>query len=71
MPKLDGTHLPNRLAARLADLKAGKEVAARDIRALLNEKQIIELENALKKNKDLKWWSIAAAAVCSTSAVTN
>jgi hypothetical protein len=34
MPKLDGTHLPQRLAERLAELKAGKEVAARDVKAL-------------------------------------
>jgi hypothetical protein len=33
MPKLNGTHLPERLTSRLADLKSGKEVAARDIKA--------------------------------------
>jgi hypothetical protein len=34
MPKLNGTHLPERLASRLADLKSGKEVAARDTKSV-------------------------------------
>ena len=46
MPKLDGTHLPQRLAERLADLRAGKEVAARDLNVLLNNEQIAEMEAA-------------------------
>ena len=46
MPKLNGTHWPERLAERLADLKADKEVAARDIKALLTDEQIAEMEAA-------------------------
>ncbi len=48
MPKLDGTHLPERLAERLADLKADKEVAARDVKALLSDDQIAAMEAAWK-----------------------
>lgn len=54
MPKLDGTHLPQRLAERLADLKAGKEVAARDLKALLNDKQIAEMEAAWAEQQLLR-----------------
>jgi hypothetical protein len=46
MPKLNGTHLPSRLAERLADLQAGKEVAARDLKALLNDEQIAAMDAA-------------------------
>ena len=35
MPKLDGTHIAERLRGRLEELREGKEVAARDLRALL------------------------------------
>ncbi|CAN1512159.1 hypothetical protein MCERE1_00819 [Burkholderiaceae bacterium] len=54
MPKLDGTHLPQRLAERLADLKADKEVAARDIKALLTDKQIAEMEAAWAEQQALR-----------------
>ena len=54
MPKLDGTHLPQRLAERLADLKAGKEVAARDLKALLNDEQIAEMEAAWEEQQLLR-----------------
>lgn len=46
MPKLDGTHLPQRLAKRLADLRADKEVAARDIRVLLTKDQQAAMDAA-------------------------
>ena len=32
MPKLDATHIAERLRIRLAELEAGKEVAAKDTR---------------------------------------
>ena len=57
MPKLDGTHLPQRLSARLDALKAGEEVASRDIRALLSDAQIKvmdaawEVQQVLRKKK--------------------
>ena len=54
MPKLDGTHLPGRLAERLADLKAGKEVAARDIKALLSDEQIAAMEAAWAEQQELR-----------------
>jgi hypothetical protein len=54
MPKLDGTHLPQRLAERLADLRAGKEVAARDLKALLNNVQIAEMEAAWEEQQLLR-----------------
>jgi len=54
MPKLDGTHLPERLAERLADLKADKEVAARDIKALLTDEQITEMEAAWAEQQALR-----------------
>jgi hypothetical protein len=54
MPKLDGTHLPQRLAERLADLKAGKEVAARDLKALLNDDQVAEMEAAWEEQQLLR-----------------
>jgi hypothetical protein len=54
MPKLDGTHLPQRLAERLADLKAGKEVAVRDLRALLNDEQIAQMEAAWEDQQLLR-----------------
>jgi hypothetical protein len=46
MPKLDGTHLVERLIKRIAELEAGNEVAAKDIRALLNDGQQKDLANA-------------------------
>lgn len=54
MPKLDGTHLPQRLAERLADLKADKEVAARDIKALLSDDQVAAMESAWEEQQALR-----------------
>jgi hypothetical protein len=54
MPKLDGTHLPQRLAERLADLKSDKEVAARDVKALLNEEQIEAMDAAWQHQQALR-----------------
>ena len=54
MPKLDGTHLVERLAERLADLKSGKEVAARDIKALLSDEQIAVMEAAWEGQQVLR-----------------
>ena len=54
MPKLDGTHLPERLAERLADLKTDKEVAARDVKALLNDEQIATMDAAWKEQQALR-----------------
>ena len=54
MPKLDGTHLPQRLADRLADLVAGKEVAKRDIEALLNDEQKTAMDAAWQHQQALR-----------------
>ncbi len=54
MPKLDGTHLPERLTERLADLKAGKEVAARDVKALLNDEQVEAMDAAWAEQQALR-----------------
>lgn len=54
MPKLDATHLPERINARLADLKAGKEVSIRDIKALLNDEQIASIDEAWKEQQLLR-----------------
>jgi len=54
MPKLDGTHLPQRLAERLADLKEDKEVAARDVKALLSDEQIAEMDEAWEEQQSLR-----------------
>jgi hypothetical protein len=54
MPKLDGTHLPERLAERLSDLRAGKEVAARDVKALLSEEQIAAINVAWEEQQALR-----------------
>jgi hypothetical protein len=54
MPKLDGTHLPERLAKRLADLKAGEEVAAKDIRALLSDEQVEAMNAAWAEQQELR-----------------
>lgn len=54
MPKLDGTHLPKRIADRLAELKAGKDVAIREIRALLSEEQKKEMDAAWEHQQELR-----------------
>jgi hypothetical protein len=54
MPKLDGTHLPQRLAERLADLKAGEEVAIRDVKVLLSDEQIAAMDAAWKEQQVLR-----------------
>ena len=67
MPKLDGTHLVSRLRERLEDLKNDKEVAARDLRALLTDEQAAEMDaawgeqQALRKHKRARTEAEAAA----------
>lgn len=51
MPKLDGTHIVSRLTDRLADLVSGKDVALRDIKALLTEEQIAKIDEAWEEQK--------------------
>ncbi len=54
MPKLDATHIAERLHTRLADLEAGKEVAAKDIRALLTPSQIAAMDAAWAEQQELR-----------------
>jgi CheY-like chemotaxis protein len=59
MPKLDNTHIADRLRERLADLKSDKEVAAREIKKLLNKEQLKAVEEEKAKQKILKKQKIA------------
>lgn len=52
MPKLNNTHIADRLGKRIAELEAGDEIAAKDVRALLTDEQIARLE-AEWKNQEL------------------
>ena len=54
MPKLDATHIAERLRSRLTDLEAGKEVAAKDIRALLTPEQIAAMDAAWTEQQELR-----------------
>lgn len=54
MPKLNITHLPERLKERLAKLERGEEVSKKDIEALLDEAQIARLNDALAKQDVLR-----------------
>lgn len=54
MPKLDATHIAERLRSRLADLEAGAEVAAKDIRALLTKEQQAAMEAAWAEQQELR-----------------
>ena len=54
MPKLDGTHIAERLKERIAKLRNGEEVAARDLRALLTDEQTAALDVAKKAQQELK-----------------
>lgn len=54
MPKIDATQLTNRIHARLADLKTGKEVSIRDIKALLSDEQIAAMEAEWQEQQDLR-----------------
>lgn len=54
MPKLDGTHLVERLQRRIAELEAGKELAARDVAALLTPEQSQQLTDAWAAQQRLR-----------------
>ena len=54
MPKLNGIHIFLRLAERLAQLEAGEEIAAKEIRSLLTTEQQQELEDAWKEQQELR-----------------
>ncbi len=54
MPKLDGTHIAERLKGRLEKLQQGKEVAARDLRALLTEEQEAAMDVSWAEQQELR-----------------
>lgn len=54
MPKLDGTHIAERLKGRLEELQQGKEVAARDLRALLTTEQTEAMDAAWAEQQELR-----------------
>ena len=54
MPKLDGTHIAERLQKRIDELEAGEELAAKDVRALLTTEQYKAYEDALAEQDKLR-----------------
>jgi len=66
MPKLDATHTIERLTRRLGQLRAGEEVPAKDIRAILNDEQIAELDAAWKEQQELRKLGRSKAALWKT-----
>ena len=54
MPKLDPTHIHERLVKRLEELEAGHEIAAKDIRALLTKEQQASLDAAWAEQQALR-----------------
>jgi hypothetical protein len=54
MPKVDGTHIVERLENRIAALEAGDQVSARDIKVLLNDTQREALDAVLKEQDKLR-----------------
>ena len=54
MPKLDGTHIFERLSERLEELQQGREVAPRDLRALLTGEQVAVMDEAWAKQQALR-----------------
>lgn len=54
MPKLNATHLPERLLEHIAKMKRGEEVEAKKDKTLLSDKWQQALKNALQAQKVLK-----------------
>ena len=54
MPKLNPFEIASRLHDKLEDLRAGKEVAARDLKALLSDEQNAILESAWAEQQALR-----------------
>ncbi len=54
MPKLDGTHIVERLQQRLQQLRDGEEVAVRELRSLLNEAQQAAMNAAWEEQQLLR-----------------
>lgn len=54
MPKLNDIQLAERLRKRIAELEAGVEIAAKDVRALLTDTQQQQLEAALENQSKIR-----------------
>ena len=54
MPKLDGTHIQDRLRQRLEQLRNGEEVARRELESLLTAQQIAAWDAAWEQQKQLR-----------------
>jgi hypothetical protein len=54
MPKLDVTHILERLTKRIEQLEAGDEIADKEIRSLLNDAQRAELDSAWEQQQQLR-----------------
>jgi soluble cytochrome b562 len=54
MPKLDGTHIADRLKGRLDELLRGDEVAARDMKSLLTAEQTAAMDAAWAEQQTLR-----------------
>jgi len=54
MPKLDGTHITERLQKRLQQLHSGEEVARRDVESLLSREQVAAWDAAWALQKQLR-----------------
>ena len=54
MPKLNGSQILERLDKRLEELREGKEVAGKDIRALLTDEQVAAMDAAWTEQQDLR-----------------
>ena len=54
MPKLNKLQIADRLREKLDELRSGKEVAARDLRALLTDEQIVAMDAAWSEQQALR-----------------
>jgi hypothetical protein len=54
MPKLDGTHIAERLQGRLDEMQRGEDIAARDLRAVLTDEQVAAMDAAWAEQQALR-----------------
>ena len=54
MPKLNKLQIADRLREKLDELRSGKEVAARDLKALLTDEQIVTMDAAWSEQQALR-----------------
>jgi hypothetical protein len=54
MPKLCNIQIADRIRKRIAELESGKEIAAKDVRALLTDEQMARLDAAWQEQELLR-----------------